>query len=209
MIQRNNRSLLVALAFSVLGAMTALGGGKVASYTSGDTIMYQAASDIRQAEAILGAIPKVPPQFRNGLTFSQGGYEEVLGKDESGTVIEIHPKIFADYNGTYYLNIRKIPFEREQPTDDSVTKEIGSISVSGYEMPYLFLPSNTEPSEADQALAALGELMISYGSDAEEREVSRTVTWKDDGLCYSLISFEKDSTIDGLMSMAEEVIEFK
>uniref|UniRef100_UPI000B1CD437 hypothetical protein n=1 Tax=Clostridium sp. NkU-1 TaxID=1095009 RepID=UPI000B1CD437 len=50
--------------------------------------------------------------------------------------------------------------------------------------------------------------MISYGSDKEERKVYRYVSWSENGMEYSLSSFD-DLSCDDLIGMAKEVIDAK
>ena len=50
--------------------------------------------------------------------------------------------------------------------------------------------------------------MISYGSSEEERKVYRYVNWSENGMVYSLSSFD-DMSCDDLMGLAKEVIDAK
>ena len=208
MFNKNKKVILVAAAIAILGSITAIGAGKVVGYSSSnkDAVNYQTAEDTSKAESVLGAVPKVPQQFTNGFAFTQALLSDVAGKDESGTVVETYPDLTVYYNERLFLNISNPPQESESSGTAIKTEMVGDIQLNAYEDQYLFLPPDAEPSEADLALQEEGRLYISYGTSEEERELFRYIDWNDNGLKYSLNTFEQDIDVDMMMEMAKEVI---
>ena len=75
-------------------------------------------------------------------------------------------------------------------------------------MQYVFLPEGQEPSEEDKKLQEEGKLMISYGSDQEERKLFKSVNWSENGIDYTLFTFE-NVELNSMTAMAKEVIDMK
>ncbi len=50
--------------------------------------------------------------------------------------------------------------------------------------------------------------MISYGSDQEERKLLKSVNWSENGIDYTLFTFE-NVELNSMTAMAKEVIDMK
>ena len=209
MMTKGKKILIAAAAIAVLGTMTVIAAGKIASYHSSinrDQVDYENAAQLSEAEATLGALPKAPQQFSNGLSFDAGYLQIVEGMDENDNIVESNPTVMIDYGNTVYLNISNSSGEGSSDSEPVSLKEIDGIQLKAFSIDYLFLPPGAAPSAEDEALAAEGKLNISYGSIEEERSSYHYVIWVRDGLAYNLSSFNQEYGVETLMDMAEEVI---
>lgn len=204
------RTLIAAAAIAVMGSITVLGAGKVVGWNSvinKNKVDYKNAQEVLKAEDKLGAVPKVPQQFLNGIVFNSGYLMMVDGVDENDNIVESHPNVSVFYDKDISLDIMPISAgitDGELPAE--LSRQIGDISLNAYEVDYLFLPPDASPTAEDQALKEAGKLQISYGTEAEERKTFRYVTWTEDGLVYLLQAFNVDFELEELLDMAEEVL---
>lgn len=209
-MRRGKKILVAVAAFAVISTITVIGAGKVIGYRSSintDQIDYNNAQEVRQAEDKLGAVPKVPQQFTNGVTFDAGYFMMVDGEDENGNVLVSYPEVSVTYNEEIFLSIRPIGTEatnEELPAE--VSRQSGGINLNAYATDFLFLPPDASPSEEDLALEKAGRLQIGYGSPEEERNTFRHVTWNDAGLNYLLSTFNENYGLEELLDMAEDVL---
>lgn len=212
MLGKGKRILIAAAAIAVLGTVTVIGAGKVvglSSSTNLNEVTYKTAADVKEAADIFGAVPKAPEKFSNGLTFTRGFLEKVEGHDEFGTVVYTYDDMALSYENGISLHIRKFNADDSGVGTPVSTAEIQGIETAFYEDQYLFLPPDAEPSEADLALEKEGRLYISYGTAEEERQVYRYVLWQEDGLAYSLSTFDESYTVDDLNNMVHDIIAVK
>lgn len=198
-------------AIVMLGTVTAIGAGTVTGlFTSvrTDQATYTSSQQVKEGAEVMGAVPKAVAEFDNGLQFQKGYLTQVEGRDDSGTVVGTYPSIMLEYEDGINLTIER-PFEKMKGEGQEAgqTAEYRGTVISVTQDNYLFLPPDGEPSPEDQALAAAGQLYISYGSEKEEREVFTNVTWKEDGLTYLLFTSNTEYSADEMVQMAKEVID--
>lgn len=214
----NKKKMVAALAaictITVLGTATAIAGGKITSLMSSSSrneAVHSKDELVRLAESQMGTVPKLIDTFSNGLAFNEGSVTKVQGMDENQNPLITYPELYAGYgeNNRVSLGIYQhqdmIPQESSAPKKQEVYK---NITLTACEDNYLFLPLDAKPSAEDSKLEEEGKLMISYGSDKEERKVYRYVNWNENGMEYSLSSFD-DLSCDDLIAMAREVIDAK
>lgn len=210
MMGKGKKILIAAAAITVLGVTTAIGAGRVVGYFSSSSNLdshYPNAEDIKDAEELLGIIPKAPEQFSNGLSYQNGAHHTVEGRDESGTTVTTFAQVDVDYGNQVTLSIHKIIPTDEYTGEPVQTLVVDGIEVRAYLDNYLFLPPDAQPSEADLALEAEGKLAISYGTDSEERNTFGNVIWEEDGLQYMISTFNDGYDSGTLLQMAKEVIQ--
>lgn len=70
-----------------------------------------------------------------------------------------------------------------------------------------FVPPDYTPTEEELKLQEEGKLNIGYGSDKVQEKVSVSVYWVQDGVIYSLFSFNDSLTAEEMFQMAKEVAE--
>lgn len=212
MLSKGKKVIIAAAAIAVLGTMTVIGAGKAASYytsMNNNEIQYHTAEEVKQAKAELGKEPKAVQQFNNGLTFSGGQIITTSVEDENGVEIDTFREVYIDYGKDISLSVRAQRSEDAESGEPVKTQLISGITIGIYEDNYLFLPPDAEPGEADLILEAEGKLYISYGSDEEQRETFRSARWIENGLTYSLNTFDNHYGVDEMLKMAEEVIAVK
>lgn len=210
MMGKGKKILVAAAAIVAVGAMTVFGAGKVIGYSSSvnkNKVDYKNAREIRQAEDQLGAVPRAPQQFANGLIFDSGYFTMVDGMDENDNIVDSFPEIMITYGDAIFLHISPVgAYSSDEEIPAVHSRQSGSISINAYTMDYLFLPPDASPSAEDLALEEAGRLAISYGAVEEERETYRYVTWHEDGLKYLLSTFDVNYELEELLDMAEEVL---
>lgn len=211
MLSKGKKIFIAAAAIVVLGAMTAIGAGNAVGYRSSintDEVNYNNAEEFKAADTQLGAIPKAPQTFSDGSSFTRGYMRNVEGIDENDNVVESLPTATALYGDSLYLNIRPAinGNKNESASLPVAEKDVAGVHIKAYSDQYLFLPPDVQPSETDLALMEEGKLYISYGTEEEEREVYQYINWEEDGLSYSLSTFNESYKTEDLMAMAEEVL---
>ena len=210
---KKKKTMFVAAAAAavMLGTITAVGAGTVEGlFTSirTDQVDYRSGKEMKAAERVMGAVPKAPDQFSNGLEFQAGYLTSVNGADESGTIVESYPGISVSYGEDVSLFIEKVPDSMKQENRDAdAAAEYKGIQLELTADPYLFLPPDAEPSAEDQKLEQEGKLYISYGTDEEVHEMYQMVSWEEDGLSYMLSTFSDAYGFEDLIQMAQEVID--
>ena len=214
----NKKKMVAALAamctITVLGTVTAIAGGKITSLMSSSSrneIVHSKNELIRLAESQMGTVPKLVDGFSNGLAFNEGSMTMVKGMDENQNLLIAYPELYAGYgeNNRASLDIYQHQDMVLQESSAAIKQEVyKDITLEAHEDNYLFLPPDVKPSAEDSKLEEEGKLMISYGSDKEERKVYRYVNWNENGMEYSLSSFD-DLSCDDLIVMAREVVDAK
>jgi len=210
MMGKGKKILVAAAAIFVIGSITVYGAGQVIGYRSSVNIGqvdYKNAQEVRKAEDKLGAIPKAPQQFLNGVEFESGYFMMVDGLDEHDNIVDSYPEVSVSYDQSIFLDISPVSAQMSDEEIPAVSsRQNGGISLNAYAIDYLFLPPEAKPSAEDRALKEAGKLQISYGSTEEERKTYRYVTWNKDSLRYSLATFNDNYELEELLNMAEEVL---
>lgn len=213
----SKKRMVAALAaictITVMGTVTAIAGGNIVSLfsTTGGERVHSKAELIQLAESQMGTAPKLVDAFSNGLSFKDGSITTVEGTDENQNPLITFPQVYARYgeNNSASLNIQGHQDMISQESSAAKKQDVyQEITLKAYEDNYLFLPPDAKPSAEDSKLEEEGKLMISYGSDKEERKVYRYVNWSENGMDYSLSAFSGLSC-DDLIGMAKEVIDAK
>ena len=204
-------AVIFAAVLVAMGTITAIGAGKVTSLISSVGVedeIYSVAEFKAEAKKQMGADIKVPETLMGGNTFEHGTVISVVAMDEQGNKVGSYPNASAHYEGSDGIVLgvmRAADRTSENESSDQVQQDYQGITLRGKEDAYLFLPPDAQPSEADLQLQEEGKLMISYGSDTEQREVFKHVGWTDGELDYMLYTFG-DVEMTELMGMAKEVI---
>lgn len=196
---------------TVLGAATAVAAGKITSLVSGTDKNVNTITELREvSKDKMNASPKFPDKFSNGMAFVKGNISKVKGLDESNNQVITYSAASADYGEnsqvilTAHVHQDAIP-EGDMPGQKEVYQ---GVELNSAEVQYLFLPADQEPCEEDKKLEEEGKLMISYGSDQEERKLFKSVNWSENGIVYQLFTFE-NIELNSLTAMAKEVINTK
>ncbi|WP_349668600.1 hypothetical protein [Lacrimispora sp.] len=199
------------LVITVLGTVTAVAAGKITSLVSGTDKNVNTLSELREvSKDQMKASPKFPDKFTNGMAFVKGNISHVKGMDENNNQVITYSEAYADYGVNPQVVLSSHVHQDSIPEEDMAgQKEVyQGIELNCAEVQYLFLPPDQEPSEKDKKLQDEGKLMISYGSDQEERKLFKSVKWSENGIDYLLFTFE-NVELNSLTAMAKEVIDTK
>ncbi len=196
---------------TVLGSVTAVAAGKITSLVSGTDKNVNTITELREvSKDKMQASPKFPDKFSNGMAFVKGNISKVKGMDEDNNQVITYSEAYADYgNNPQVVLSSQVHQDAISSENEPGQKEVyQGIELKSAEMPYVFLPEGQEPSEEDKKLQEEGKMMISYGSDQEERKLLKSVNWSENGIDYTLFTFE-NVELNSMTSMAKEVIDMK
>ena len=98
-------------------------------------------------------------------------------------------------------------YETKQPQEGDI---IGSFN--GCDLYYInytnkLVPPGYEMTEEDKKAQETGEIVFSVGSNEVNISEVQGLSWEDDGIHYNLTQIDGDLDKDGLVEMAEEIIE--
>lgn len=196
---------------TVLGTVTAVAAGKITGLVSGRGKDVNSITELRELSKIqMKVSPKIPDNFNNGMAFVKGDISQVKGVDENNNQVITYSEAYAEYGEnpqvtlSSHAHLAEIS-EGDQPGQKEVYQ---GVELNSAETQYVFLPEGQEPSEEDKKLEEEGKLMISYGSDQEERKLFKSVSWSENGIDYLLFTYE-NVELNSLKAMAKEVIDTK
>ena len=195
---------------TVLGTVTAVAGGKITSLVSGTDKDVNTITELRElSKDKMKASPKFPDKFSNGMAFVKGNISHVKGMDEDNNQVITYSEAYAEYGNNPRVVLSSQVHQAILEENQSGQKEVyQGVELNSSVMQYVFLPEGQEPSEEDKKLQEEGKLMISYGSDQEERKLFKSVNWSENGIDYTLFTFENEE-LNSMTAMAKEVIDMK
>ena len=220
-ISRGKKLALALAAVLVIGSVSAIAAGRVASLSSSTDLkeaIQSAEETAREAGSIFGITPDYAEAFENGYQFDRGFVTAVEMADENGVSMGAYPEVQFDYRNPeqaaeeVFLNVANPPEAlRAQWDAEGVQKgkketHCGDITLYTSEDQYLFLPPDETPTEEETALEQEGKLFISYGTETREERVFRSVSWEKNGLHYLLSSYDSGLVVSDLVEMAEAII---
>lgn len=211
-LNRKHTGVVLAAALILVGAVTAIGAGKVAFYSSGHSVNDEI-TDIHaleeRAKGELGKSIYCPETLADGVSFSRGIVMDVDAWDEENNKVGTFPEMCAYYQdgagGRFNLSISR-PIEASVYEKKDQVEVYQDIQLYGAVDQYLFLPPEEKPSAEDEQLEAAGELFISYGSSEVERKTFTSVSWDRGELHYLLHTYE-DISLNQLMEWAKQIVD--
>nr|WP_288829238.1 hypothetical protein [uncultured Clostridium sp.] len=205
-------ALTTIMVITLLGTATVVAAGKITSFVSTNDKDAHSTAELRElSKTQMKASPKLPDNFSNGMAFVKGYISQVKGVDDDNNQVITYSEAYAYYGSnpqvtlTSHVHQDGISEEAGMPGQKEVYQ---GITLTALEEQYLFLPEGKEPSEEDKKLQEEGKLMISYGSDQEERQLLRSVRWSENGIDYLMFTFHNEE-LNSLTAMAKEVIDMK
>lgn len=221
-ISKGKKLALALAAVLVIGSVSAIAAGKVASLSSSTDLRdaFQSAEETaREAGSIFRVTPDYAETFENGYQFDRGFVTAVDMSDENGVSMGSYPEAQFDYLDpdqaeaeAVSLTVSNPPESLRAQWDAEGVQERkqetvwGDITLYTSEDQYLFLPPDATPTEEETALEQAGKLFISYGTESREERVFRSVSWEKDGLQYLLSSYDADLAVSDLVDMAKTII---
>lgn len=213
-LSKKKMGIVLAAAMIAVGTVTAVAAGRISHLrieTSLNDAVKEASQLLDQAEKKLGQKPKAAEALGNRLSFSYGHVTDVDAIDEEGNRVDSYPKVYVHYQGDQdvILSVSR-PLENLPRAEEEYTLEetYQDILLQGKVDQYLFLPPSQEPSEENKKLEEEGRLMISYGSETEQRKAFKSIAWNEDGLHYLLFSFDEIG-LEELAGYAKEIIDME
>lgn len=213
-LSKKKMGIVLAAAMILVGTVTAAAAGKISYLKSGvslNDVVTEAGQLLGQAEKKLGQKPKMAEALGDGLQFSDGHVTDVDAIDDEGNRVDSYPEVFVHYQGDQDVTLSvSRPLENLPRAEEEYTLEetYQDILLQGKVDQYLFLPPSQEPSEEDKKLEEEGRLMISYGSETEQRKAFKSIAWNEDGLHYLLFSFDEIG-LEELAGYAKEIIDME
>ena len=155
----------------------------------------------------VGYEPVLIECFENGYSYSSGSVmdnREIEGEELSEEGFKSAAFVYEKDGDLLFFN---------QEKSNSPVNNFGSLykSVEGIELWYYsytnkLVPADYEPTEADKAAEASGELIISYGPEEISVIEVCSLSWVNDGINYSLMQMDGKLSPQELCRMAEEII---
>ena len=192
----SGKIVILAAALCLLGTMGAVAAGRAAglvSHSNGNDPVYGSYGELRSnVKQDLGYSVKTVESLGEGWDFRRASIGSVQAQDEVSLIVRRPGSLVSE--------------DVRQP---DAAGEHGGIELRYYCDRYKFLPAGTEISEEDRLAEERGELFLSYGSDQTEINDYYTVSWKDEGISYSIQSSDQSFTADEMFAMAAAVIDGK
>ena len=203
--------ILVAACLLLTGTACFAAGQVKSTVTSGRTgSEYTKLSDLDLVKEKMGLNVIVPAQFTNGYQFSGMSISASTDMDEEGNELGTYNNLSVNYklDGKSDLILTEEDIAHHTPgrTADQ-TKQCGSIELSYYTDTYKFVPEDYELTPEDQANSEKDNYYISYGSESVTINQVSYITWQQNGVSFSLMSFDTSLTPDEMLSMAAEMVQ--
>lgn len=204
---------LATAAICVLGSITAVALGRPV-YISSHSSHNEIVTDFAEAKAMQNgydAALKVVEEFSNGYKFKNAVPKYETTHDEEHNALETATTMSFTYGKA---GAPDVIFSGDRLTRPADTAEVGDTMVleDGTKLIYhrmenKFVPPDYKPTEEELALQEQGKLNIGYGSSEIQEMTSVSVMWEQDGVSYSLFSFNDALGAEDMFQMAKEVAE--
>ena len=198
----NMKKMVTAAAVICALSVTCYAAGQLGSVVSHNGPDIETFAELEKAEKKLGFDAKFVETFENGMTFQNGGVGETQGQDEDGNPMGKKYKMmtvsYADEKG----NKVSLNIDGGSPYVDAGVEEAEGYCTETYK----FVPTDYELTEEDKEKEATGEWVISCGSEEVEMMQMEYYGWNDEGVYYSLVSFDCDFGEVAMAQMAAEIM---
>lgn len=212
MKHRNWKKVVIAAAaICVFGSITAVALNKP-KYISSHSSQNEAVRDYEAAKSMMhgfDASAKVVEEFSNGYKFKEAVPKYESTHDEEHNMLEQETSMSFTYEKK---GMEDVIFSSSRLTVPGGNPDEVLVLDDGTELGYhrmanKFVPPDYTPTEEELKLQEEGKLNIGYGSDKVQEKVSVSVYWVQDGVTYSLFSFNDSLTAEEMFQMAKEVAE--
>lgn len=192
---------LAAVAAVCLLSVTCYAASQLGSVRASSKMDIYTLEELEESLEGLDFDVKYVEGFSNGMKFQRGGIGETQGLDENGNRMgEVYQMLTVDYADA---DGRKVSLAME---GGNHFVDVGEESEMGYRADtYKFVPTDYEKTAEDLEKEAAGELYISYGTDEVEINEMEYYGWEEDGVYYSLVSFDCGFGEAEMAQMADEV----
>lgn len=205
------KTILAAAAICVLGSMTAIAVARPA-FLTGSSSMAEAVYDYETARSMQegydGSV-KTVEEFSNGYQFRYAVPEYGSSQDENYQTLDTETTMNFIYGKEGLPDVTLFNSRLSAPSesaDETMVLEDGT-ELRYSRLANKFVPPDYEPTEEEVKLQEEGKLNIGYGSDEIQETVSVHVSWSQDGVTYSLLTFNENMGAEEMFQMAKEVAE--
>ncbi len=155
----------------------------------------------------VGYAPVLIECFENGYSYMSGSVmdnREIEGEELSEEGFKSAAFVYEKDGDILYFNQERA----HSPVNNfgSLFKTVDGIELWYYSYTNKLVPEDYEPTEADRAAEASGELIISYGPEEISVIEVCSLSWVNDGINYSLMQMDGKLSPEELCRMAEEII---
>lgn len=205
------KTVVAAAAICVFGTITAVALKKPA-YISSHSSINEVVRDYGTAKDMMhgfDASVKTVKEFSNGYTFKEAVPKYEATHDEEHNTLEQGTSMSFSYEKK---GMEDVVLSGDRLTVPGSNPDAVLVLADGTELRYhrlanKFVPPDYTPTEEELKLQEEGKLNIGYGSDQVEEKTSVNVSWVQDGVTYSLFSFNGSLTAEEMFQMAKEVAE--
>ncbi len=201
------RICLIAIAAALLLGTTAFAASGSGGWFSVREKEYSSLPTEQQFVEDVGHEPVLIEYFENGYSYSSGSVmdnREIEGEELLEEGFKSAAFVYEKDGDLLYFNQEK----SQSPVNNfgSLYKSVEGIELWYYSYTNKLVPEDYEPTEADRAAEASGELIISYGPEEISVIEVCSLSWVKDGINYSLMQMDGKLSPQELCQMAEEII---
>ncbi len=203
---------LTAAAICIFGSISAMAVGRASVYiahSSRQEAVKTYGEALELQKSLNGKVKSVE-KFANGYEFSEAVPVYLSEQDDAGNtmkdstlvnyIYEADGRESVTLEGQYGQGQDGYRPQESRALDNGVVLSYSSLQNK-------FVPPDYKMTEEEERLVAEGLLNVGYGTDTIEESVSSTVYWTEDGVEYSLFTFDQAMTADEMFDMAEEIAE--
>ena len=209
--------VIAAAAVALLGSITAVAAGHIASQVSHSSALDQVRDYDKIGEVSQEAGFSFPSleTFSNGFSFRYALPIESSDCDEEGNVIRSYKTVGLTYSdGTQEIDFfidQNLSASPEDSGDPLGVHPVWSGEKAGIPMTvtqtvYKFVPPDYELTDEDLKLQANGDVVYSYSSDEVSTQTAYDCSFVYDGLRYVAMGFDLTLTPEELAEKAAELV---
>ena len=206
--------VVAAAAICVFASMTAVAAGRIASVTSHSTHEEEITqySELAAMEEEVGIRTGAPEAFANGFAFASAMPVYSQAEDEEGNAVTSGQGISLTYKKEGMADMNLFAegtgmYEGSIADGAQQTFSHNGVTLGYNETHYRFVPGDYEVPEGEKKLVEQGDIDISYGTDQVEDQISRSISWEQDGRAYTLMAFDTALEAEDFYEMACELID--
>lgn len=211
---RIKKVLLITAATILLFSLTALAAsiilGSREGHVSNEPTYYDVPT-VSELKKEIGISIKVVEKYNNGYVFKSGHISELTDYDTENNLIGEYKGLHCLYENNddrLSIDIDKAAFpelgENEKIVNVYKNSEIRYVSYVNK-----LVPSDYRPTEQELLDEKKGKYVLSYGADTVRTIKVQILSWKYNGLNYSICALDNDITVDELVEMAKETIDYQ
>lgn len=203
----------VCLAVIAIGAVTAIGAGKV-KYTSSHSYRDDEIRHFPTQEELSQYINYSPKYVQNlgGYEFDYAIPKQAEQKDSDGNTLSKFTDVSFNYKtdkGSLSLNTSPDNNAEDYTYYNYEKTSYNGLTLYYNAIKYKFVPPDYVLTDDDKKLQSEKKLEISYGTDKIEYSNATSIMWCDNGVEYCILDMDANISKNDMINMAKEVIDAK